>query len=88
MKSIDPLQVKAGDIIQEAYDEDDGKNSCHCSFVVKVGSEPRKATEGSVRRVAVIAHGLKPGDIIQETFERGDEGNCHCDVYFLIDRVY
>jgi ferredoxin-thioredoxin reductase catalytic subunit len=84
MDGIDPLNLKVGDIIGSASDEDTREDSCHCAFLVTVSGTNAVATgENTIR---VIAHDLRAGDIIREIIDREDEGNCHCDRYFVVER--
>lgn len=83
MDGIDPLSVKAGDVVESAWDEDQGSDSCHCAFRVKVS---RMGAEADENLVLVIAHDLQAKDIIREVRLREEEDGCHCDVNFLVSR--
>lgn len=86
MKGIDPLNVEAGDVITEAWDEDGDSSSCHCAFRVEVKKGDTTPPDGTAGK-RVIAHDLKAGDVIRKVASRDDEGGCHCDRYFIVIRT-
>lgn len=90
MCGIDPADIKPGNVITKSWDEDPSKDSCHCSFQVDISEEEsaEKSPGSVIARVVVISHGLKEGDVVRDIFERGDDGHCHCDYYFLVDRNF
>lgn len=84
MKDIDPLKLKVGDVIGSALDPDSREDSCHCAFFVTVSGTNAVATGETYIRV--IAHDLRAGDIVREIIEREDEDDCHCNLYFMVER--
>lgn len=89
MKGIDPLRVEVGDVVEDVWDDlaphEAKESSCHCSFLVKVGTST-STTEGK-DLLRVIAHDLNRGDVVRRIHSREDEGECHCDLYFDVERV-
>lgn len=89
-RGVDPLRLKIGDVVGLAWDDlteeeqKDAASSCHCSFLVEVNGTVDMPPTG--RLVEVIAHDLKPGDIIRRTRYRDEEDGCHCDLYFHVER--
>lgn len=83
-KDIDPWDVSQGDVVIAAWDEDPSSTSCHCAFRVEVRKETvQEVNEGTIK---VIAHDLRADDVVVKAIAREDEGRCHCDRYFLVNR--
>lgn len=91
-KGIDPLKLKVGDIVNDAWDDltpeeraaGKAEESCHCSFLVEVADQADE--DVTIPVIRVIAHDLQAGDIVRRIIEREEETGCHCDLYFDVRR--
>ncbi|MER6605717.1 hypothetical protein ABT282_07325 [Streptomyces sp. NPDC000927] len=84
MKGVDPMGILVGDVVEAAWDEDPSSKSCHCAFRVEVSAGSDRPVSSDL--VRVISHDLRRGDIVRKVFDNEDEGECHCDYYFLVER--
>ena len=88
MEGTDPTNVRPGGRVRKIWDDlgarDVPARSCHCSY--RVVTEPVTVDSRKGESKRVIAHDLLPRDVVVEVHERGDEGGCHCDVYFSVLR--
>lgn len=76
--------LEPGDVLGKVWDPDTRKNSCHCAFMAYVTGT--NGDDIAIPTVHVVAHDLQPGDIVRDKYECEEEGDCHCDYIFVVER--
>jgi hypothetical protein len=86
-EGTDVNNLRVGDVIGRVWDEDTREDSCHCSIVCTITLDVVGPLAVGVRTVEVVSHNLLDGDIVRGKVEREEEGDCHCDYVFTVERV-